>query len=163
MGRREEAPVGQDDGPLDGVRQLPDVAGPGVARQGGLGVAAQPRLALAELDAERLHEVLGQAEDVLAPLAQRGEVHAEDVQAVVEVRAERARRHRLRQVPVGGGDEADVGPARRGAPHALVLVLLEHPEELGLDTGRQLADLVQEERPPGGQLEAAGRGPCRRR
>ncbi len=33
MGRREQAPIGEDEAALDGVRQLPDVPGPGMGEQ----------------------------------------------------------------------------------------------------------------------------------
>ncbi len=72
MGRREEAPVGKDEGPLHGVRKLPDVAGPPVGLQQLLRVAAQARLALAEFRAEHFDEVLGQKKDVVASLAEGG-------------------------------------------------------------------------------------------
>ncbi len=38
-------------------------------------------------------------------------------------------------------------------PDALELVLLEHPQELRLQRGRQVPDLVQEERPSRRELE----------
>ena len=102
--------------------------------------------------------MLGQEEDILAPLAQRGQVHAEDVEAVVEVLAERPRRHRLRQVLVGGGDDPDVGPEGRGAPHALELVLLEHPEELGLDMGGSSPTSSRKSVPPAASSKRPGLG-----
>ena len=41
------------------------------------------------------------------------------------------------------------------AAHALELALLQHAQEGDLDRRRQLADLVEEDRAAGGQLEAA--------
>ena len=46
------------------------------------------------------------------------------------------------------------------AAHALELLLLEHAQELGLQGGRDLSDLVQEERAAVRQLEATHRGAC---
>ncbi len=49
------------------------------------------------------------------------------------------------QIPVGGGDDANVGAqdARAAEPHELAL--LEHAQQLGLDGRNHLADLVEEE------------------
>src|SRR5256886_13194337 len=43
----------------------------------------------------------------------------------------------------------------RSAAEALELALLEHAQDLGLGHGREAGDLVEEERAPVGQLEAA--------
>ena len=49
----------------------------------------------------------------------------------------------------------------RDAAHPLDLALLEHAQELGLHRERHVADLVEEQRAPVGQLEAAGPRPHR--
>jgi hypothetical protein len=49
-----------------------------------------------------------------------------------------------------------------GAPHPLELSLLQDAEEFGLQLEREVADLIQEEGPPVGELKAsdlAGEGP----
>src|SRR5713101_6740049 len=82
-------------------------------------------------------------------------------QSVVEILAELATPHGVGEVPVGGDDEAKVGLERRGAADALELALLEDTEKFGLDGGRELADLVEKERAPGSELEAARLLPVR--
>ena len=62
--------------------------------------------------------------------------------------------HRF-QIAVGGGDDAHVHGNRLRAADALEGLLLEHAQELHLRAGRQVADLVQEERALVGLLEAA--------
>ena len=59
------------------------------------------------------------------------------------------------EVAVGGGDDAHVDRAGLRAAHALELAVLQDAQQLGLQRDGQLADLVQEQRPPVGQLEAA--------
>jgi hypothetical protein len=54
-------------------------------------------------------EVARQHGDVLAPLAQRRQAQADDVEAVEQVLAEHALAHPLFQVLVRGGDHAHVG------------------------------------------------------
>ena len=84
-----------------------------------------------------------------------GRRNREDAEAVVEVFAEGLVVDGLEQVAVGGGDDPDVDRQRRAAADALDLALLEDAEELGLGLQGEIADLVQEEAPAVGQLEAA--------
>src|SRR4051812_23721578 len=60
------------------------------------------------------------------------------------------------QVAVGCRDHAGVRVEDRGAADSLEFALLEDAEELRLGRVGQLADLVEEDRPAGGALEAAG-------
>ena len=71
--------------------------------------AAQPGLAAPHLDAELAHEMAGQQQDVVAALAQRGQVDAEHGQAIEEVVTEPAVGDRALEVTVGGGDQPHVG------------------------------------------------------
>src|SRR5437660_4826174 len=87
---RQQAAVGDDARPLDGILQLADVARPAVGQQDVARAAAQPGLAAPHLDAELAHEMAGQQQDVVAALAQRGQVDAEHGQAIEEVVTEPA-------------------------------------------------------------------------
>jgi hypothetical protein len=118
--------------------------------------ATQPRVALAHAGAEGPHEVVGEQQHVVPALPERRQVHREDVEAVEEVLAEPSGRHVALQVPVRRRDDPDIGPQRGGPANPLELALLEDPQELGLDGQRQLRDLVEEQRPARGQLEAPG-------
>jgi hypothetical protein len=60
------------------------------------------------------------------------------------------------QVPVRGGDDADVRVARPCAAEALELPFLEHAQQLRLDVGRHLADLVEKQDAAVGLLDPAG-------
>ena len=104
---------------------------------------------------------VGEEQHVVAALPERRQVHVEDAQPVEEIVAEPAGRHLGRQIAVGGGDEPDIGLERRGPPDPLELSLLQHAEQLDLDRGGELADLVEEERAVGRQLEAPGLLPVR--
>jgi hypothetical protein len=75
-------------------------------------------------------ERVGQLDDVVTAISQRGQPHLDHLEAVVEVRAEGALLDHLRQVAVRGRDEAHVGAARlRGAhpPHLTVLQGAQQP------------------------------------
>jgi hypothetical protein len=90
--------------------------------------------------------------DVLGA-SQRRYVDREHVQPVEEVRR-LPLASRFFQVPVGGRHDTCVGPQRLAASHALELALLEDAQQGDLDRCRQFSDLVEEDRAPGGQLEA---------
>ena len=98
---------------------------------------------------------LGQLRDVVGPLAQRRHLDRDDVDPVVEILAESSFLHRLLEVDVGGGDQAELGLDRLGAADPLDLALLNGAQQLGLEVEPQIADLVEEQRAVRGQLELA--------
>ena len=67
----DQVAFAEHDGALDGVGELADVAGPGVAQQAGARLGGEAGGAAAELAAEQGGEVAGEERDVLAALAQR--------------------------------------------------------------------------------------------
>ncbi len=69
-----------------------------------------------------------------------------DREPEVEVGPESACVHLAPEIAVGGGDEPDVHRDVAVGAHAPDLPRLEHPEQLGLQVCRELADLVQEDR-----------------
>ena len=91
----------------------------------------------------------------LAPLAQRRDAQRHHLEAVVEVLAEAPLGDLLLEVAVGGRDQAEVDLDQLAAADAHDLPLLEHAQELDLQLGVELADLVEEERAAVRQLELA--------
>ena len=154
LGQDGPAPRG-DRGPGQGVLQLADVARPGPLLDGQEGLGRERELPQPCLRSSA-EDVLGQGRDVLGPVAERRDHDPGDVQAVVQVLAEPAGGDLLGQVAVGGRDDAGVGAEGLGPADPLELALLEDAEDLGLGRQRQLADLVEEDRPAGGALEPAG-------
>jgi hypothetical protein len=53
----------------------------------------------------------------------------------------------LGQEPIGRGDDPHVDFERPGPPHSLELSVLQDSQQLGLDFLREIADLIQENRP----------------
>src|SRR5207302_2619373 len=102
---------------------------------------------------ELLHEVADERRDVLRALPQRRDRDREDVQPVVEVASEGPGRDHLLEVAVRRGDDAHVDLLRARTPEALELLLLQHAQELWLELGRNVADLVEEQRASVCQLE----------
>ena len=144
--------------PLHQVAQLADVAGPGVAFEPLAGGGGELRRAAAGAAAELAQEMLGQQQHVVAAVAQRRQLERHDVEAEVQVLAESLGADQLGQLLVRGGQHADVGVDRRAAADADDRLFLEHAEQLGLAGEAHVADLVEEQRAAGGQLELAGAG-----
>ena len=77
MPRLDTSRFGHDDRALDDVPQLTHVAGIGVAQEGLADLARQGPGGLVQALARQDPEVLGQEQNVIASLAQRGNVNGE--------------------------------------------------------------------------------------
>ena len=101
------------------------------------------------------NELLGDREDVVDAVRERRHGELDDVEAEVEVFAERLLDDCLLEVGVRRAHEPYVRLARDGAAEALVLAGLEDAQELHLPDEREVADLVEEQRASVGRLESA--------
>src|SRR6266702_2022591 len=137
--------------PFDTVFQLPYVSRPGVRDQGFKGVFVKGDLVAAVLAAE----ISDKKRNVLAPLPQRRQVNRNDCQPVIKVFAECAGTHRLVDIQIGGGYDADIKFLYLRAPYRLDFPLLQRPEQLGLQLNRQISNLIKEKRSPFRQLKLA--------
>ena len=100
-----------------------------------------------------LEEVVDEGDDILAALAQWRQMDRDDVETVVQVRAEGAVAHPLMQVAVGGGDDPYVDADGLLAADTVELALFEGAQDFRLRARRHLGNLVEEERPLVGELE----------
>ncbi len=149
------AAAGQDGGPADHVPQLADVAGP---------VGARPSAASAAGSSSRgptsgaISSRKCSASRGMSPRRSRkgGSAQAQPGQAVVEVRPERPSLHLALQVAQRHGDDPRAHRDLARAADAPQSPRLQHAQQLGLQVQRQLADLVQDQRPAGRLLEPAG-------
>ncbi|EDM76062.1 hypothetical protein PPSIR1_06828 [Plesiocystis pacifica SIR-1] len=156
--------VGQHHRGLDAVLELADVAREVVLEQAGLGGLGDPVDRSAVATPVAIDEVLDEPQAVgRAAVAQGRQLDGHDADAVVEVLAEGPGVDHGGQVPVGRADDPDVRADRGGPADALELPVLEHAQQLALEGQGQLADLVDEQRAPVGDLELARRGPVRPR
>ena len=117
---------------------------------------SQLRRSPSHLATEKLQEMFGQQQDVVAAIAKRRQLERHDVQAEVEVLPKPLRPHQIGQVLIRGGEHADVGVNRSAAADANDRLFFEHAQQLGLAGEAHVADLVEEQRAAGGQLELAG-------
>ena len=109
-----------------------------------------------------VQEMLHQQRDVTGPLPQGRHHDGDDVEAVVEVFPEAVFRHQRLQILVGGGDHPDIYPDGFNPADALEGMVLQDPEDLHLEAGAHLRDLVQEDGAAVGLFEAAQAGTQRR-
>ncbi len=79
---------------------------------------AQPVRRHPVLARQPLQKEIGQRQDVLAPLAQRREMDADDIEPVKQILAEAVGFHVAFEVAVGGGEDAHVGAQRLVAADA---------------------------------------------
>jgi hypothetical protein len=138
------AGVGEGDGGAQGLLELADVEGPGVAEEGARRGAVE-RDALG-LGGEAREDRGDEGAEVLAAVAQRGEDHLEAGEARVEVLAEAVVGDARRDVLVGRGDDADVDLEGVAGTDRADLAVLEDAEEGDLRFFGELGDLVEEER-----------------
>ncbi len=150
LGQRERSRA------LDRVHQLAHVSGPEMGEQQTPRFASEGEARTMGPLPHSVQSMLGQKQDVLPALAQRGQDDGHHVHAVVEILAEPALVHLLGKGLVGGGDEAHIHLALDVLAQPANGSLLQHAQELDLKLGGQLADLVQEERPLVGRLHESG-------
>ena len=130
---------------MDGVFQLPHIPGPVVAFHQGVGVFGKAQARIVALFGEAVHEEPGHQRDVLGALAEGREVDPHDVEAIEQIFAEAADFDFLLEVPVGGGDDSNVGFQGLIATDAGELAFLQHAQDFGLHMHRHFADLIQEQ------------------
>ncbi len=92
--------------------------------------------------------MLDQRRNLLAPLAQRRQPQADDVEAVEEVLAEAALGDERLEVGVGRGDDAHVDLDRMRLAERVDLVVLEEAQQLGLQVEADLAISSRKSVPP---------------
>src|SRR6266446_6808701 len=152
---RDQIALAGDDGPLDDVSKLADVARPRMLEKPGHGGVVDrfdlTLILLVELRDEGFHE----QRQVLEAPAEGRERDGEHVHAIVEILAECLVANRLRGITIGGGHDPDVHLRLRLAAQATDHPVLENAEVLGLQRRAHLRDLVEKDRPGIRQLEIA--------
>src|SRR5688572_30322967 len=94
--------------------------------------------------------------DVVGTLAQRGERDRDDVDSIEQVSAKPARGDVCLKVAIRRRDDSDVDGLRRVRAHASHFTFVECAQELYLQGGRQLTDLIEKESPLVRFLEQPG-------
>jgi hypothetical protein len=154
LGERR-AGFGQQDGALELVRELTDVAGERVALERGDGLGGGLADGLPHLRGEAGDEMARERRYVLEAIAERRQADREDAEPIEEVLAGAPRLHLVLELPVRRDDDADVDLPVARVAHGPDLALLQDAQQLRLQARRRLRDLVQEERAAVGDLEEA--------
>ncbi len=145
VGGHDFRALGDQDRAFDGVLQFAHVAGPPVPNQHVVRGRREPPHRLLVALAELLEEVLAQQRDVLGTHPERRHLQRDGVDAEVEVLAQLAFAQRHVEIDVRRTDETEVDVHDAVAADRPVLALLQHAEQLGLQVGRHLADLVEQQ------------------
>src|SRR6266702_717252 len=141
---------------LEHVAQLAHVSGKGMGQERSERGLVDPRCRSPQLGGELGEQLRRQRWQVLAARSQWRQRDGEDVQPVVQIRAEETPPHHLAEIAVGCCDHAHVDGDGALAADAVDLALLQDAEELRLQGKWQLGDLVEEDRAVLRLLEA----PC---
>src|SRR5512141_3236049 len=139
--------LGADNGFFQSLDELADVPRPVIGQQdveevGGIDLHGQAVL-IAEADEVMEHELL----DVLFHLPQGRQVEDKGPETEEQVLAEAAGAGQVLEMPVRGGDEPEIAGDLLAAADRAEPLLLKDAKERLLDGDRELADLVEEERP----------------
>ena len=90
-----------------------------------------------------LGEISDQQRDIVLAFAERWTHNWKHVQAVIEIVAKLFVGDHRGKIAVGGGHKSNINPDRLRASEALELLLLQNPQQFGLQLQRNIADFVQ--------------------
>ena len=120
-----------------------------------------------QLVTDLAQQMVGEVRNVAPPVPERRDGDLYDPQPKVEILAKRIAPHQLLERPVRRRNDARPCCSRLLRAHGIELTAFQHPQELGLEIGAHVADLVQEHRSRSGDLEIplprrdrAGKGPA---
>ncbi len=125
--RRNQVVGSQNDGTLDDVGQLPDIAWPVVQHEELHCLRGEALGRLVHLVTEALQEVVGQEGDVLAALAQWGEENRDDMDAVVEILTKPPRLDSTPQILIRGSNKTEVDSGWSLSSYGVEFTLLQYP------------------------------------
>src|SRR5947209_14725169 len=150
---RDGVAIGERQSLAKTVLELARVAGPVVPLERGQRGVRKRQGRSADLGGGFADEARGQERDIRPPLAQRRQPQHEPLQPEIEVLAEPALDAAPLEVAIAGGNHTDVDGGRPRRSDPVEALVLEHAQQLALMLGAQLADLVEEDRPPARLLE----------
>ena len=158
--------LGNDHSPLHRIFQFAHIARPNLLLEQVHGRGRNPRDALAHGQREFTDEMVDQRGNIVPAVAQWRQLDVKDVQAVEQIRPERAFVDQRFQVFVGGGHAAKVHLDGLIAPDAHDLSLLQHAQQIGLGFEADVADFVEKDSASFGNFEfsfltilRSGKGP----
>src|SRR5262245_1115233 len=155
VGGADDRGLGHDHRALGAVLELPHVAGPGVRFDRSDRVRGERHRSAPLLLGEAPHEGVRKEGRVPRPLPERRNFEHDLREAEVEILAEAAAGDQVAEILVRRADDADIDRDSVAAAHALDHTLLQEAQQLRLQGGRKIADLVEEQRAAVRELELA--------
>ena len=152
----QSADVAIDQRSLQDVLQFADVAGPVVCLEPLHRRQRERRLRPADLAGRRREEVVGEQRQIFLPLPQRRHLHGKNAEPIVQVLTKAPGRRLGAQIPIGRRHDTDIDAPRPLLADPFKLSLLQNTEQLRLQLQRDLADLVEKQRPVLGQFGPTG-------
>src|SRR6266446_1365254 len=145
----------KDHAPLNEILKFANVARPRVRRQ----FRHRFRGNLVDLSTHPagidLHKVFHQRPNVFTARPQRRKRDRKNIQTIVEIAAKFVSFHHFNQISMGRSYEANVHLVSPAAPQALELLLLQNTQQFWLQWQRNVAHLVEEQRPFVSQFKTA--------
>jgi hypothetical protein len=134
----------KNDGTLEFVGEFADVAGPWVGHESFASGGADGFPGDAMTFGELLKEHLGESHDVVAPVAERRDIDAEEVEPMIEIFAEFALGDRIGEVTIGGSDDADIDREFLAAADAADFMIFDGSQNFRLESEGKAGQLVEE-------------------
>src|SRR6516162_6682582 len=138
--------LAHDDGPIDRVLELTDVAGPIELRQIRHRLAGDAGNRPVFLGAEPREEMAKQMGNILAPRAQRRDRQRQHVQTIEQVFPEMAAFDAIQQFAIGRRNDANVDLDWFAAADRLDGALLQRAQKLDLRGQRQFRNFIEKQR-----------------
>ena len=151
--RLESLRVGEQHRALDDVSQLAHVARPSVLLEQRVRRRARPDDAFPEFCIEGVDKIFDEQEDILGVGAQGRNGNWQYVQTVIEIATEAPLGDLLFEIAVRRRDHADVDANVLSPADPLERFLLEKAQQLRLQRGYHLADLVEKDGAPISRLQ----------
>src|SRR5688500_5126747 len=145
----------QDRQTLDNVRQLTNVPRPPVAHEQLERARAPGRRGTSTPRSIECREMPDELRDVIGPLAERRDVHRDEVEAKEEILAEAAVGDGALEIVIRRGEDAHVHLTGLAPTDALDLLRLDGAQQLRLRLRAEVTDLIEEPRSLMGELEAS--------
>ena len=145
----------EDNESLYQVLEFAHVARPVVAAEQLHGLGAEAAHLTLLVGVGHLQEVVDQQRNVVPAVSEGRDLDRDHVESVVEILPEAALPDRLLQVLVGSGQHPDIDRNGLRRADGLKGPVLQHPEQLHLEVGAHVPDLVQEDGSAVGHGEAA--------
>jgi len=147
------AAFGHENGALDGVVQLADIAGPGMVEKKLHGDGLKAFQVLAVTLGGLAKKMMSEERNVFLAFTERRQVNFDGVEAEKKIFAKTAAGDFGLDVGIGGGEDANVDAASSGGANAFEFARLESAQKLGLQVHGDVCDFIEEESATVGEFE----------